>query len=99
MSSAHLIHDQVVSDLNVLVFFFSHQNQMIEAKFTTLLDHSRILLRKRWLYGIFDDFVTKQLPHNVTWGLSLLYALEHRGDQALTSIQGKVIIKSATISK
>ncbi|KAF8674398.1 hypothetical protein HU200_048229 [Digitaria exilis] len=49
-----------------------------------------VLLRKKWLYGIFDDFVTKQLPHNVTWGLSLLYALEHKGDRALTSTQGEL---------
>nr|CAD1833672.1 unnamed protein product [Ananas comosus var. bracteatus] len=55
-----------------------------------LLEHSKLLLRKKWLYGILDDFVTKQLPHNVTWGLSLLYALEHQGDRALTSTQGEL---------
>ncbi|PUZ64700.1 hypothetical protein GQ55_3G164000 [Panicum hallii var. hallii] len=63
---------------------------MVEAKFMKLLDHSKILLRKQWLYGIVDDFVTKQLPHNMTWGLSLLYALEHKGDRALTSTQGEL---------
>ena len=61
---------------------------MVEAKFMKLLNHSKVLLRKQWLYGIVDDFVTKQLPHNVTWGLSLLYALDHKGDRALTSTQG-----------
>ena len=74
-----------------LTFHFSpppQKKQMIDAKFTTLLNHSKVLLRKKWLYGIFDDFVTKQLPHNVTWGLSMLYALEHKGDRALTSTQG-----------
>ncbi|AQK95654.1 ABC transporter D family member 1 [Zea mays] len=63
---------------------------MVEAKFVKLINHSKILLRKQWLYGIVDDFVTKQLPHNVTWGLSLLYALEHKGDRALTSTQGEL---------
>ena len=24
-----------------------------------------------------DDFLAKQLPHNVTWGLTMLYSLEH----------------------
>ncbi|PPS05583.1 hypothetical protein GOBAR_AA15060 [Gossypium barbadense] len=58
--------------------------------FRELLDHSLLLLKKKWLFGILDDFVTKQLPHNVTWGLSLLYALEHKGDRALVSTQGEL---------
>jgi len=72
----------------LLIIFLLLIYQMVEAKFVKLLNHSKILLRKQWLYGIVDDFVTKQLPHNVTWGLSLLYALEHKGDRALTSTQG-----------
>ncbi|OAY82490.1 ABC transporter D family member 1 [Ananas comosus] len=68
----------------------SREKAMIEAKFRKLLEHSKLLLRKKWLYGILDDFVTKQLPHNVTWGLSLLYALEHQGDRALSSTQGEL---------
>ncbi|AEE87127.1 peroxisomal ABC transporter 1 [Arabidopsis thaliana] len=63
---------------------------MVDKKFRALLDHSLMLLRKKWLYGILDDFVTKQLPNNVTWGLSLLYALEHKGDRALVSTQGEL---------
>jgi len=72
----------------LLIIFLLLIYQMVEAKFVKLLNHSKILLRKQWLYGIVDDFVTKQLPHNVTWGISLLYALEHKGDRALTSTQG-----------
>lgn len=63
--------------------------QMVESRFQELLDHSKILLKKKWLFGILDDFITKQLPHNVTWGLSLLYAVEHKGDRASTSTQGE----------
>ncbi|KAK3163104.1 hypothetical protein QOZ80_1BG0097720 [Eleusine coracana subsp. coracana] len=86
------MHSRLRTHAESIAFFGggSREKAMIEAKFTTLLDHSKILLRKRWLYGIFDDFVTKQLPHNVTWGLSLLYALEHKGDRALTSTQGEL---------
>lgn len=61
---------------------------MVEARFKELLHHSSLLLKKKWLFGIIDEFITKQLPHNVTWGLSLLYAMEHKGDRALTSTQG-----------
>jgi hypothetical protein len=60
----------------------------VEGRFKELLDHSRVLLKKQWLFGIADEFITKQLPHNVTWGLSLLYAQEHRGDRSLSKVQG-----------
>jgi hypothetical protein len=62
--------------------------QVVEGRFKTLLTHSHKLLRKRWVFGIADEFLTKQLPHNVTWGLSLLYAVEHGGDRAQVSVQG-----------
>uniref|UniRef100_A0A0E0N824 ABC transporter domain-containing protein n=1 Tax=Oryza rufipogon TaxID=4529 RepID=A0A0E0N824_ORYRU len=86
------MHSRLRTHAESIAFFGggSREKAMVEAKFTTMLNHSRTLLRKRWLYGIFDDFVTKQLPHNVTWGLSLLYALEHKGDRALTSTQGEL---------
>ncbi|VAH69909.1 unnamed protein product [Triticum turgidum subsp. durum] len=91
-SSFRFMHSRLRTHAESIAFFGggSRERAMVEAKFATLLNHSKILLRKRWLYGIFDDFVTKQLPHNVTWGLSLLYALEHKGDRALTSTQGEL---------
>ena len=72
----------------LLIIFLLLIYQMVEAKFMKLLDNSKILLREKWLYCIVNDFVTKQLPHNVTSSPSLLYALEHKGDRALTSSQG-----------
>eukprot|EP00252_Welwitschia_mirabilis_P019071 TRINITY_DN4324_c0_g1_i1.p1 TRINITY_DN4324_c0_g1~~TRINITY_DN4324_c0_g1_i1.p1 ORF type:complete len:404 (-),score=99.02 TRINITY_DN4324_c0_g1_i1:418-1629(-) len=66
------------------------EKAMIEAKFKDLQQHSEDLLKKKWLFGIVDEFVTKQLPHNVTWGLSLMYAMKHKGDRALTSVQGEL---------
>lgn len=65
---------------------------MIDSRFRDLVNHRKILLKKKWLFGIVDDFITKQLPHNVTWGLSLLYAMEHKGDRALTSTLGKATL-------
>jgi len=86
------MHSRLRTHAESIAFFGggSREKAMVEAKFVKLLNHSKILLRKQWLYGIVDDFVTKQLPHNVTWGLSLLYALEHKGDRALTSTQGEL---------
>ncbi|GJN36383.1 hypothetical protein PR202_gb25236 [Eleusine coracana subsp. coracana] len=86
------MHSRLRTHAESIAFFGggSREKAMVEAKFMKLQYHSKILLRKQWLYGIVDDFVTKQLPHNVTWGLSLLYALEHKGDRALTSTQGEL---------
>jgi len=64
---------------------------MVESRFRELLSHSKYLLKKKWLFGILDDFITKQLPHNVTWLLSLLYAMEHKGDRASISTQGRFV--------
>ncbi|GAB4843881.1 ATP-binding cassette sub- D member 1 [Ancistrocladus abbreviatus] len=86
------MHERLRTHAESIAFFGGgvREKAMIESKFEKLLNHSLLLLKKRWLYGILDDFVTKQLPHNVTWGLSLLYAIEHKGDRSLTSTQGEL---------
>ncbi|CAL9228505.1 unnamed protein product [Arabidopsis halleri] len=86
------MHERLNTHAESIAFFGggAREKAMVDAKFRALLDHSLMLLRKKWLYGILDDFVTKQLPNNVTWGLSLLYALEHKGDRALVSTQGEL---------
>ncbi|KAH7565714.1 hypothetical protein JRO89_XS08G0004400 [Xanthoceras sorbifolium] len=86
------MHERLRTHAESVAFFGggAREKAMVEARFRELLDHSLLLLKKKWLFGILDDFVTKQLPHNVTWGLSLLYAVEHSGDRALTSTQGEL---------
>ncbi|KAL9393556.1 hypothetical protein Peur_012841 [Populus x canadensis] len=86
------MHERLRTHAESVAFFGGGKREkaMIESRFRELLDHSMLLLKKKWSYGILDDFVTKQLPHNVTWGLSLLYAMEHKGDRAMTSTQGEL---------
>ncbi|TQE00282.1 hypothetical protein C1H46_014114 [Malus baccata] len=86
------MHERLRAHAESVAFFGggSREKAMVESKFKELLDHSSSLLKKKWLFGILDDFTTKQLPHNVTWGLSLLYAMEHKGDRALISTQGEL---------
>ncbi|KAJ4715706.1 ABC transporter D family member 1-like [Melia azedarach] len=86
------MHERLRTHAESVAFFGggAREKAMIELRFKELLDHSLLLLKKKWLFGVLDDFVTKQLPHNVTWGLSLLYAMEHQGDRALTSTQGEL---------
>ncbi|KAJ4841526.1 ATP-binding cassette sub- D member 1 [Turnera subulata] len=86
------MHERLRTHAESVAFFGggTREKMMIESRFWKLLEHSMLLLKKKWLYGILDDFVTKQLPHNVTWGLSLLYAMEHKGDRAAVSTQGEL---------
>lgn len=86
------MHTRLRTHAESVAFFGggSREKAMVESRFKELLDHSLLHLRKKCLFGILDDFTTKQLPHNVTWGLSLLYAMEHKGDRALTSTQGEL---------
>lgn len=86
------MHERLRTHAESVAFFGggAREKEMIESRFKELFNHSMLLLKKKWLFGILDDFVTKQLPHNVTWGLSLLYAMEHRGDRALSSTQGEL---------
>ncbi|CAK7334627.1 unnamed protein product [Dovyalis caffra] len=86
------MHERLRTHAESVAFFGGGKREkaMIESRFKELLDHSMLLLKKKWSYGILDDFVTKQLPHNVTWGLSLLYAMENKGDRAMTSNQGEI---------
>ncbi|KAK4430578.1 ABC transporter D family member 1 [Sesamum alatum] len=86
------MHERLRAHAESVAFFGggAREKEMIESRFRELCNHSMLLLKKKWLFGIIDDFITKQLPHNVTWGLSLLYALEHEGDRALTSTQGEL---------
>ncbi|KAI5582442.1 hypothetical protein BDE02_07G086900 [Populus trichocarpa] len=84
------MHERLRTHAESVAFFGGgkREKDMIESRFRELLDHSMLLLKKKWSYGILDDFVTKQLPNNVTWGLSLLYAVENNGDRAMSSTQG-----------
>ncbi|XP_041002944.1 ABC transporter D family member 1 isoform X2 [Juglans microcarpa x Juglans regia] len=86
------MHERLRTHAESVAFFGggAREKAMIESRFRELLTHSMSLLKKKWLFGILDDFITKQLPHNVTWGLSLLYAMEHKGDRALVSTQGEL---------
>lgn len=53
--------------------------------------HLRRVADLKWAYLVADDFFTKQLPHNVTWALTLLYAVDHPGDFTNTAVQGMLV--------
>ncbi|KAA3457390.1 ABC transporter D family member 1-like [Gossypium australe] len=83
------MHERLRTHAESIAFFGggAREKAMVESRFRDLLDHSSLLLKKKWQFGILDDFVTKQFPHIVTWGLSLLYTLDHKGDRSSVSTQ------------
>ncbi|KAJ1377343.1 P-loop containing nucleoside triphosphate hydrolase, partial [Sesbania bispinosa] len=89
------MHERLCTHAESVAFFGggAREKAMVESRFRELLTHSKYLLKKKWLFGILDDFITKQLPHNVTWLLSLLYAIEHKGDRASISTQAGTCIE------
>ncbi|EGD77957.1 ATP-binding cassette [Salpingoeca rosetta] len=44
------------------------------AAFNDIVKHTKHTVASKWMYGIVDNFVVKQLPTIVTWVLSLMYA-------------------------
>ena len=67
------------------------EGETVSRYFKELQHHLRKVVRVKWAYTVADDFFTKQLPHNVTWGLSLLYALDNASDTDDTARQGLVV--------
>lgn len=46
------------------------------AHFDRLTKHLVHVANIKWLHSVADDFFTKQLPFNVTWVLTLMYAMD-----------------------
>lgn len=88
--SFRYMHSRLHAHAESIAFFGGglRERALIEDRFHALLEHSEKLLIKRWIFGIADGFITKELPHNVTWGLSLLYAMDNHHDGASASAQG-----------
>ncbi|KAJ7521019.1 hypothetical protein O6H91_19G034300 [Diphasiastrum complanatum] len=88
--SFRYMHSRLRTHAESIAFFGggSREQAVVETQFKSLLSHGQKILRRRWYFGIADEFITKQLPHNVTWFLSLMYAIENRGDKS--SVQGEL---------
>lgn len=67
------------------------EGQLITGSFQRLLNHLHSLIGLRWAYGSADEFFSKQLPHSITWLLTLLYSLEQQGDFGSAAFQGALV--------
>ncbi|KAK9846568.1 hypothetical protein WJX81_006713 [Elliptochloris bilobata] len=87
------IHSRLRAHAESVAFFGggAREGATIAVSFDALMQHLSSVIDIRWLYSVADDFFTKQLPHNVTWGLTVLYALDAPGDFADTAVQGTLV--------
>ena len=87
-------HARLRSHAESVAFFGggAREAATVGARFSELLRHSAALARARWAHAVADDFFSKQLPHNVTWALTVLYALDHSPkDSSDVAAQGRLV--------
>ena len=63
----------------------------IDTRFRAVLAQGARVARAKWGHAVADDFFAKQLPHNVTWALTVLYALDHPAADGDTATQGALV--------
>ena len=64
----------------------------VRGALAALLGHARAVSTAKWAHAVADDFFARQLPHNVTWALTVLYALDHApADEADAAGQGRLV--------
>lgn len=68
-----------------------YEKRSVDGRFAELTEHIRSVLRRKWMFGIADHFLTRELPHNVTWGLSLLFVLNFGDTRGDLQLQGKLV--------
>ena len=67
-----------------------YEKRSADGRFAQLAEHSKSVLRRKWTFGIADHFLTKELPHNVTWGLSMLFVLNFGATLGDLQLQGNL---------
>jgi len=87
------VHARLRTHAESIAFFGggARESDNTEGEFQKLMKHSRVVVYRRWLFDIADQFLTKQLPHNVTWGMSMMYSMNHRGQYDSTKVQGELV--------
>ncbi|RMZ56621.1 hypothetical protein APUTEX25_002710 [Auxenochlorella protothecoides] len=86
-------HSRLRTHAESVAFFGggAREGGAVVARFDAMTAHLRGLIAQRWAYGTADEFFSKQLPHNVTWVLTLLYSLDQQDDLSDDMVQGHLV--------
>ena len=88
-------HERLRTHAESIAFFGGGQREgaEVDKHYKSLILHLKKLIGLKWKYGAADDFFAKQLPHSVTWILTLLYALDQRRDFGDSKFQGYLVLQ------
>ena len=72
------VHTRLRTHAESIAFFGGgpREGRTVAAYFDRLTQHLLHVANIKWLHSVADDFFTKQLPFNVTWVLTLMYAVD-----------------------
>ncbi|DBA67674.1 TPA: hypothetical protein ACH3X2_001266 [Trebouxia sp. C0005] len=72
------VHTRLRTHAESIAFFGGgpREGRTVAAYFDRLTEHLLHVANIKWLHSVADDFFTKQLPFNVTWVLTLMYAVD-----------------------
>ena len=65
--------------------------ETVRGRLRALLGNASRIAGAKWGHAVADDFFARQLPHNVTWALTVLYSLDHAPDTRDTAGQGRLV--------
>lgn len=84
------VHTRLRTHGESVAFFGGDQRekQIAAESFSSLVRHEHRLARAHWSFDILSDFVSKQLPTMVTWGISLAYTLRLSATRDVYADQG-----------
>ena len=88
-------HTRLRTHAESIAFFDGglREGREVSEHYEKLVSHLKKLIDLKWAYGAADDFFAKQLPHSVTWVLTLLYALDQRRDFGDSKFQGYLVLQ------
>ena len=88
-------HTRLRTHAESIAFFDGglREGREVNKHYNRLVSHLHKLIKLKWSYGAADDFFAKQLPHSVTWVLTLLYALDQRRDFGDSKFQGYLVLQ------
>lgn len=86
-------HSRLRTHAESVAFFGggAKEGALVGTTFENLAEHLKSLIGLQWRYGTADEFFAKQLPHSITWVLTLLYSLQQQGNFASTTFQGDLV--------
>ena len=78
LSYCRNVHTRLRTHAESIAFFGGgpREGRTVAAYFDRLTEHLLHVANIKWLHSVADDFFTKQLPFNVTWVLTLMYAVD-----------------------